>query len=485
MKGQCTPLASALIFKYSEQLLVQGMAFVLNIVLARLLIPSDYGVLSVLMIFISLSQVFVQSGLNTALVQRLDVDDEDYQTVFWATMGIALLIYFIVFFSAPVIGSFYSIDNFPKYLRTLALILFPGAVNSIQVAKLSRAMDFKKLMISSVSAVMLAGFCSVLVAMNGGGIWSLVFQQLANQFSITLILFFITKWVPRIRFSFERFRKLFSFGSKVMCVNLVETLFGNIRSLVVGKKYNTAVLGYYDRGNQFPDAFVRNINMTLMSVMFPVYSRNQSDKAALKEMVRRTMIMSSFIVWPMMVGLCVVARPFVIAVLTEKWEPCIPYVQILCFSYVFMPIHTANHQAINAMGEGGASLKLTIVRRVVDVSCILIATFFFGTPIALAWAAVISMAIGSFINAFPNRRLLDYKYSEQIKDILPCTMIALLMGIAIYPISHLISDMSDLLFTQIISGIVIYFVLAALFRLEALTLTVHLIRQYVSKWKSK
>lgn len=478
-------LASALIFKYTEQLLVQGMTFILNIVLARLLLPSDYGVLSVLMIFISLSQVFVQSGLNTALVQRPVVDDEDYQTVFWSTIVIALLLYCVVYLATPWIGSFYDIENFSSYLRTLALILFPGAVNSIQIAKLCRTLDFKRLMISSVSAVVFAGFCSVLIALNGGGIWSLVVQQLVNQVSVTIILFFMTRWVPRARFSRERFQKLFSFGSRIMCVNLVETLFGNIRSLVVGKKYDTAVLGYYDRGNQFPDAVVRNINMTLMSVMFPVYSRHQNDKQALKEMVRRTMMMSSFVVWPMMVGLCVVARPFVIAVLTEKWAPCIPYIQILCFSYVFMPIHTANHQAINAMGEGVVSLRLTIVRRVVDVSCILIAAFLFDTPIALAWGAVISMALGSFINAFPNRRLLGYKYSEQVKDILPCVAVSLLMGVAIYPISFFISDMSDLLFTQIAAGIVIYFALAALFRLESFSLIVRLVRQNVSRLRSK
>lgn len=474
-------LASAIIFKYTEQLLVQGMTFLLNIVLARLLLPSDYGVLSVLLIFISLSQVFVQSGLNTALVQRPDVDDVDYQTVFWATMCIALILYCIVYLVAPWIGSFYYIENFEKYLRILALILFPGAINSIQIAKLSRTMDFKKLMVSSVSAVLFAGFCSVLIALNGGGIWSLVIQQLVNQVSVTIILFFMTRWVPRAMFSRERFQKLFSFGSRIMCVNLVETLFGNIRSLVVGKKYDTAVLGYYDRGNQFPDAFVRNINMTLMSVMFPVYSRHQNDKRALKEMVRRTMMMSSFIVWPMMVGLCVVARPFVIAVLTEKWAPCIPYIQILCFSYVFMPIHTANHQAINAMGEGDVSLRLTIIRRAVDVTCILVAAFFFDTPIALAWGAAISMALGSFINAFPNRRLLDYKYSEQLRDILPCVMVSLLMGVTIYPISLFIYDMSNLLFAQIATGVVIYFALAALFRLEALSLIVRLVRQNVSR----
>lgn len=474
-------ITSALIYKYTEQLLVQGMSFVLNIILARLLLPSDYGVLSVLLIFISLSQVFVQSGLNTAVIQRSDVDDEDYQTVFWASIFIAILVYAVVYLAAPFIESFYDIEEFSSYLRILALVLFPGAVNSIQIAKLSRVMDFRRLMISSVSAVLLSGCCSIFLALGGFGIWSLVFQQLINQCTVTVIMFFMTRWIPRFSFSPERFRRLFSFGSRIMCVNLVESLFGNIRTLVVGKKYDTAVLGYYDRGNQFPDAFVKNINMTLMSVMLPVYSRNQDDRVALKEMVRRTMMVSSFIVWPMMVGLCVVARPFTIAILTDKWIPCIPYIQILCFSYVFMPIHTANHQAINAMGEGGISLKLTFVRRVVDVSCIFVAVFLFESPIALAWGAVVSMAVGSFINSFPNRRLLGYRYSEQIRDILPCVFISLLMGALIYPIAFFVTDMSNLLFIQIIAGIVCYFSLAVLFRVKAFSMIMEYARSLVAR----
>jgi teichuronic acid exporter len=459
-------IRTSLIYKYLERCGYQGIAFVVQIILARLLEPSDYGILALLTIFIAISQVFVQSGLNTALIQRKDVDDADYSSVFWVSAGIAVILYGVLFLAAPAIAAFYKMPQLSQVLRVLALILIPGAFNSIQNAKIARDMQFKKLMYSSLGAVVVSGATGVILACAGFGVWALVGQQLANQMAICIIMRFAVKWRLKLIIKWNRVKVLFSFGWKLLCSSLLETVYQNLRSLVIGKKYDSGTLALYNRGQQFPQLVVDNINGSIQSVMLPALSEEQDNTSRMKAMMRRSVITSSFIIFPMMAGLAAVAEPLVKLLLTDKWLPCVPYLQAYCFIFAFYPIHTANLQALNAQGRSDKFLQLEIIKKILGIGVLGITVFCFDSPLAIAYGGAATTLIGCFINAWPNKKLLNYSYFEQMKDILPSMMLSLVMGAAIYAV--LLFNLSSYLtlMIQAIAGTAIYIALAFLFKLE-------------------
>jgi O-antigen/teichoic acid export membrane protein len=467
-------------WKFLERGGVQGLQFVISIILARLLLPEDYGILALVVIFITIANVFIQSGLNTALIQKKTVDQVDYSSVFFLSLGIATSLYVLLYFVAPFIARFYDNQSLVSVLRVLALTLFPGAFNSIQNAIVSRTMQFKRLFYSSIGAGIISGVVGISLAYLGYGIWALVFQQLINQVCITLILWFTVKWRPTLQFSLERVKVLFSFGWKLLVSSLIDTTYRDLRSLIIGKVYTPAMLGYYNRGEQFPKLVISNINGSIQSVMLPALAAHQDYADRVKSMMRRSIVTSSFIVFPMMVGLAVVAEPLVILLLTEKWLPSVPFLQIFCASFALWPIHTANLQAINAMGRSDIFLKLEIIKKVLGLA-ILAVSLPFGVYF-LALSQIVSGIISSFINAYPNKKLLNYGYGEQVKDILPSLGLSLFMGIAVYMILYL--GLSPLLTMgiQILVGIIIYVGIAYLFKLECFT---YLVQTILGLFKDK
>ena len=471
-------IINSLIYKFMERCGYQGVAFLVQIVLARLLSPADYGVISLLAIFITVSQVFVQSGFNTALIQKKDVDEVDYSSVFFVSLGISVVLYVILFFCAPYIALFYNMPELSKYLRVLAIILIPGAFNSIQNAQIARRMEFKKLMYSTWIAVIVSGIVGILLAYLQFGTWSLVFQQLTNQVLVCIILGKMIKWCPAIKFSWQKVKVLFSFGWKLLCSNLIDTIYTNLQGLVIGKKYNSSTLGIYNRGKQFPQLLVDNINGSIQSIMLPTLSKYQDDKVILKSMMRRSIVTSSLIIFPLLTLLGIVARPLVTLVLTEKWIECVPYMWIYCFIYAFMPIHTANLQAINAQGRSDQFLKLEIIKKCYGVLILCFTIGLFESPIAIAIGGAVSTIISCFVNAYPNKKLLNYSYLEQMKDILPEMILSFVMGMAIYPISFMNIPDILLIIIQGICGIFIYCLLAWLFKLEPFLYLMHTIKMY-------
>ena len=469
-----------LIWKLIERFGTQGLQFIIQIILARLLLPSDYGILALVVIFITITNVFIQSGLNTSLIQKKVVDQVDYSSVFYLSLGIAALLYFLLYFAAPFIARFYDNQSFVPALRILALTLFPGAFNSIQNTIVARTMQFKRLFYSSVGAGFVSGAVGISLANLEYGIWALVFQQLTNQICITLILWFTVKWRPSFQFSLERVKVLFSFGWKLLVSSLIDTTYRDLRSLIIGKVYTPAMLGYYNRGEQFPKLIISNINGSIQSVMLPVLAAHQDYADRVKSMMRRSIVTSSFIVFPMMVGLAVVAEPLVILLLTEKWLPAVPFLRIFCASSALWPIHTANLQAINAMGRSDIFLKLEIIKKVLGI-VILAVSLPFGVYY-LALSQILSGIISSFINAYPNRKLLNYGYGEQIKDILPSLGLSLFMGVMVYFILFLGLSPLVTMGIQILLGIIIYVGLAYLFKLECFT---YLVQTILSLFKKK
>lgn len=457
---------SSLFWKFAERGGTQGIQFVVQIVLARLLLPADYGLIALVAIFISISGVFVQSGLGIALVQKKDADETDFSSVFYLSLFIACLIYTVLFFGAPFIAGFYDMPQIISVLRVLSITLFFGAFNSIQNAVIARNLQFRKLFFSSIGAIFVSGAVGVFMAYTGFGVWALVGQQISNQLLITLILWFTVKWRPQLSFSFRKIKGLFSFGWKLLISVLIDTVHNNLQNLIVGKIYDPVTLGFYNRGQQFPSLIVSNIDGSIQSVMFPALVSQQENRMRVKEMMRRAIITSSFIMFPAMVGLAVTARPLIKLLLTEKWLPCAPFLQIFCAVYALWPIHTANLQAINALGRSDIFLKLEIIKKIMGL-LILAMTMFYGVY-AIALGQVLGGIISTFINAYPNKQLLGYSYREQWNDIMPSLLLSLVMGAMVYCFKWLKLSVLIILIVQICIGVILYIGIARMFKLECL-----------------
>lgn len=476
-----TKIITSLLWKFIERLGTQGIQFIVMIILARFLLPEDFGLIVVVTIFISIATVITQSGFNTALIQAKKIDELDLSSVFHLNLFIATILYTILFFISPFIASFFDQPQLTLILRILSISLFFGAFNSIQHTIIARSMQFKKLFVSSLSGVIISGIIGITMAYSNLGIWSLVIQQLLFHIIVTLTLWYTVKWRPQLLFSMERIRRLFSFGWKLLLSSLIDTVYSNIKNLIIGKLFSPSILGFYNRGEQFPSVIVNNINGSILSVIFPALSSQQDNVKRVKEMMRRAIVTSSFVVFPMMVGLAVIAEPLVKVLLTEKWLPAVPFLQIFCAIYALWPIHTANLQAINALGRSDIYLKLEIVKKILGI-LILIVTIPYGVY-AIAIGSIVSGIICSFLNAYPNITLLNYSVKEQFSDLCPSLLISVIMGGVIYTIHWLGLPDITTIFAQVFLGVILYIGLAKLFRLEILNYLVLTMKEVF--WRNK
>ncbi len=476
-----TSVLSSLFWKFLETGGVTGIQFIVQIILARLLLPEDYGVVALIIVFITISQVFVQSGLGTALIQKKEVTDTDYSSVFYLTLGIAVIFYVILFIAAPAIAAFYNQPLITMVLRVLGLSLFFGSVNSIQNAVIARNFQFKKLFISSLGAVVISGVVGVSMAYLGYGVWALVMQQLASIGSLCLFMWFTVKWRPKRQFSLTRVKKLFAFGWKLLVSGLIDVTYTNLSTLIIGKIYPAGMLGYYTKGQEFPMTVMSTMNSSIQAVMLPAYAKNQDNRPAVKEIMRRALVSSSFLVFPAMAGLAVTAEPLVLLLLTDKWLMCVPFIQIFCAVYALWPIHTVNLQALNGIGRSDIFLKLEIVKKLLGLFVLGI-TVFMGIY-AMALGMVFTGIIGTFINSYPNKKLLGYSFREQWRDLLPSLILSLLMGGIVYSILFIGLPVWLTLILQISVGIAVYMGLARVLKLEAFTYLLNTMKEYLPKKK--
>ena len=467
-KPGTSKVLSSLLYKFFERSGVQGIGFIISIIVARLVAPTDYGVLAIMNVFITLAAVFIQTGFNTSLIQNADVTEEDYSTVFHASMAVAVALYALLYFIAPVIGRYYETDHFTAPFRVVALMLIPGAIYSIQIAKVTRELQFKKLLLSSLGGTFLSGVGGIYMAYHGYGIWALVVQQLTNMTCTCLIMLFTVKWRPRAVFSLARVRVLFSYGWKLLLANLLDVLYQNMQSFVIGKKYTTGMLGYYNRGQQFPQTIITNINTTIQTVMLPVMSAEQKNEESLKTIARKSVTMGSFLIFPMMAGLAAVAKPLVILLLTEKWLPCVPFLQVMCITYAFWPINSANLSAINAKGRSDVYLKLEFIKKAYGLAVLVFTVLYFDNALAIAIGCAATAPIGLLVNALPSKKIIGYSFSEQIKDILPPLLLSLVMFGGVLALELLQLSVLPLLLVQVAAGIAIYAGGALIFRMEGL-----------------
>lgn len=456
---------ASFLWRFAERCGAQGVQFVVSIILARLLAPEAYGTIALVTVFTTILQVFVDSGLGTALVQKKDADDLDFSSVFYFNIVVCLILYAGIFVAAPYIAIFYNDTTLTPVIRALSLTIVISGVRSIQQSYVSRHLLFKRFFFSTIGGTIVSALFGISMAYAGLGVWALVGQQLSNLIVGTIILWLTVKWRPKWLFSWTRLRSLLSFGWKLLVSSLLDTGYNNLRNLIIGKLYTSADLAYYNQGSKFPNLIVTNINTSIDSVLLPTMASAQDSRERVKNMTRRAIKTSTYIMAPMMMGLAFCAEPIVRLILTEKWLPCVPYLQIFCITYMFYPIHTANLNAIKAMGRSDLFLKLEIIKKVIGL--ILLFYCMRISVMAMAYSLIVSSMLSQIINSWPNRKLLHYSYLSQLADILPALLLACAMGIAVYCIQYLgWGDLSTLCM-QVPVGAALYLAGSALLRLDS------------------
>ncbi len=470
---------SNFIWRFLERCGAQGVTLIVSIVLARLLDPNVYGTIALVTIFTTIMQIFVDSGMGNALIQKKDADDLDFSSVFYFNIVMCSVLYLIMFFLAPFIAKFYKIPELTAVVRVLSLILVISGVKNVQQAYVSRHLMFKRFFFATLGGTIGAAVIGILMAYFGFGVWALVAQMLFNTTIDTLILWITVKWRPKKMFSMQRLKSLFSYGWKLLISALLDTVYNNIRQLIIGKVYTKSDLAYYNNGKKYPEYLVSNINTAIDSVLLPTMSNEQNHPERVKSMTRRAIKTATFIIMPLMVGFAVCSRQLVSLILTDKWLPSVPFMQIFCISFAFYPIHTANLNAIKAMGRSDLFLKLEIIKKSIGVVTIIIAIKF--GVMAMAYSMLITSFISQVVNSFPNKKLLNYSYLEQLKDMLPQIILSLVMGAIVYAVTFLKLSSVITLVIQIPVGVVVYWVGSKLFHIESYEYIVGMLKNFRKK----
>lgn len=472
---------SSLFWKFAERMGAQGVNLIVSIILARILAPDEYGTVALVTIFITISNVFIENGLGTALIQKKDADDLDFSSVFYSNIVISAVLYAIIFFASPFIAKFYNNQQLVVILRVLAITVLVSGLKSVQNAYVSRKMIFKKFFICTSLGTIVSAVIGILMAYKGCGVWSLVVQQLTNNIVSTIMLWIIVKWRPVLRFSFARLKDLFNFGWKMLCSGLIDAIYNELYGLTIGKVYNTEQLAYYNKANQFPSLITTNVNGSISAVMLPALSNEQDKKEKVKSMMRRAIKISAFLLFPLMFGLVAVSEPLIRIILTDKWIPAVQLMQLLCFSYALWPIHTINLQAISAMGRSDIFLRLEVIKKIVGIVALAI-----SIPFGVVWMAgikIVTSVISTFINAYPNKKLLNYSYLEQLRDIAQSFLISSIMLIVVYLMNYIKINIYLLLILQVMSGMFIYLGISYIVKSESLNYIINTIKDKLKERK--
>ena len=468
-----------LFWRFAERVLAQLVAFIVSVVLARILEPSAYGTVALITVITSFLQVFVDSGLGNALIQKKDADDLDFSSVFYANICFCATLYFAVCSAAPFIASFYNDISLTPYIRVLGLTVLISGIKNVQQAYVSRHMMFRKFFFSTLGGTIAAGIAGIIMALNGLGVWALVAQQVINLSIDTFILWLTVRWRPIKAFSMNRLKSLFSYGWKLLVSSLLDTGYRDVRQLIIGKVYTSSDLAYYNQGERIPNLIVTNINTSIDSVLLPTMSREQDDRARVKAMTRRSIQVSTYIMAPLMIGLAFAGEPLVSLLLTDKWLPAVFFMRIFCISFMFYPIHTANLNAIKAMGRSDLFLRLEILKKAVGLTALVI-TMNISVE-AMAYSLLFTTVSSQMINSWPNKKLLNYGYYQQLKDIMPNILLAVFMGAMIYFIKC--ANLADILtfIIQVIAGAVIYVVCSKMLKLASYEYLVESIKSMMNR----
>jgi teichuronic acid exporter len=417
---------SGVFWSAAENFANMGLQFIIGIILARLIAPKEFGLVGMLTIFIAISQTFIDSGFVSALVRKKNVSKEDYSTAFIYNVTTGLILYSILYFSAGAIAKFFDEPQLVNIVRVLGVGIIIGSLTIVQSAVLLRRVDFKLLAKIKIISTVISGTIAIALAFKGFGVWSIVARQILDKFLNSLLLWVWNNFIPVLKFSVASFKDLFGYGSKLLLSGLINTAFENIYLVVIGKYFSATDLGYYTRANTFKDMPSHSITNIISRVTFPLLAQIQEDKNALKAGYKRMIKTTMFLTFSLLIGMASVASPLVLTLLGEIWRPSIVFLQLLCFVGMFFPLHALNLNLLNVLGRSDLFLRLEIIKKIFVIPVVII---------GIIWGIkfmIIGMIVNSFIayylNSFYSGRMINYSTREQLKDILPSLILALVMG---------------------------------------------------------
>ena len=468
-------------WKFAERIIAQGVSLIVSIVLARILAPEDYGVVSIVTIFFTFANVIISGGLNSALIQKKDADIEDYSSILIVSVLVAFLIYIVLFIASPFIANVYKKTELIPVFRVMGLVLPVTAVKSVVCAKISSSLQFKHFFFATIGGTIVSAIVGIYMAYHGFGAWALVAQQMTNTTIDTVLLLLSTRMKFVLRINVQKFRGLFKYGWKVFLSSLIDTTYNQASPLFIGAKYTAADLSFYNRGQTFPSTISATVNSTLSAVLFPVLSKVQDDKERILNYTRLFIRLSSYLVFPMMLGFMAVSDSFISVVLTDKWLPASPYIKIFCISNMFIMIATGNCESIKAIGRSDVFLKMEVIKKTCYFIIIGLFVFFTDSPIMLACSYIVCTIVAIAVNTFPNRKLLGYSYFLQLKDLLPNFGVAVAMAVLVYLMNGLMINKGLLLILQVVIGIVVYIVFSVFTKNDAFMYLFRLACSYINK----
>jgi hypothetical protein len=455
---------SGLVWTYAERFLAQSISIIVTVVLSRMIEPEEYGVIAIVTVFITFADTFAINGLGNALIQKKNADDLDFSSVFYFNIIFSMLLYFIIFEGAPFVAYLYKKDILTIVLRVMAIRIPIAAVNSVQQAYVSKIMEFKKFFYATLFGTLFSAVIGVIMATRGFGVWALVSQYMSNTIIDTLVLWKVVGWRPKRMFSWKRMKTLYSYGWKILATSLLINIYGNIQDLIIGKKFSAKDLAFSNKGRQFPSLIADNINTSISKVLFPAISEVQTDRKEVKKFTRRAISVGTYILSPILVGLAVIAKPFVEIILTDKWLPSVPYLRIMCLVFLLQPIQTASIQAMKAIGESETYLKLEIIKKAGGVLILFISIVFFRSVFAIVLGGLITEIFSTIMNIPTNKRLIEYTYFEQIEDVGITFLITTFMAIIVSFTGHYIFEKHLQIIVEIFVGIVTYMFLSIIIK---------------------
>ena len=479
---QGNSVVGGVIWKFAERIINQGVAFLVSLVLARLLTPEDYGTIALVLVFISLADVFVNSGFATSLIQKKDADDTDFSTMFYCSLVCSIAIYGIFFLCAPFIASFYKNPELTLIVRVFALRIPLSVYFAIQSAWASRNMQFRVFFFSGLFAQIISGALGIAMAFAGFCVWALIAQYFAGTIVNTIVLCFMIPWHPKRLFSFTRAKSLMKYGSRILAADFSGTFFNELRSLIIGRVYTESDLAFYNKGQQLPQLISSNLNTTIMTVLFPAIANKADDIKEVKAMARKSLQCLSYIVFPVLLGLAAVISPLIDILYTSKWQASAFFGQVYCIGYAIGSLGYVPLQVLKAIGKSGSVLKLEFIKKPVYVILLIIGVYF-NVP-AIALTMLVFEFYGTTVNLLQLKRHINYGMGEIIKDLLPSFLLAGLMAVSVYFITMIHLSNIVTIALQVIIGAMIYILGSLILKLEGFSFVLDLIKRFLKRGDS-
>lgn len=473
---------SGLLWSFGDLVGNQGGQFIIQIILARMLLPEDFGLIGMILIFIAISNSITDSGFTQALIREQKVTQTDYSTVFYFNIAVSLFIYSCLYFSAPAISTFYEQPELTALIRVLSLGVVVNSLAIIPRAMFTKEVNFKVQAKVNLTASIVSGILAVGAALAGWGVWSLVIRQLAMNVVQSLFLSISRKWLPSLTFSWTSFKRLFGFGWKLLVSGLIDTIYTNIFFLIIGKQYSARSLGFYTNASKFSDVAAQTLTATLQRVTYPVLSSLQEDEERIKQAFRKIIKLSGFIIFPIMAGIAAIAGPLIHLVLGEQWAGMVVYFQFLCIAGMLYPIHALNLNILQVRGRSDLFLYLEIAKMLVLSLLIFLAIWFKLGIMGLVGVIVLDSYVALYFNTYFSAREISYSIKDQVKDLFPIYAISLVMGLAVFIGGELLfeSNLMKLIF-QIFLGIALYIIISKLMKIKELDTVLELLKPMLKK----